>query len=98
MKVSELTTDFLVDYLKLDEPEESTIKEINACHAAAIAYAKSYTGLKEEDLDVHEDITTAIMIIIADMFENRNLYLDYKSKEINRTVETILGMYQVNLL
>lgn len=98
MKVSELTNEFLIDYLKLDEPEESTIKEINACHAAAVAYAKSYTGLNDEELDEHEDIVTAIMIIFADMFENRNLYLDYKSKEINRTVETILGMYQVNLL
>ena len=98
MKVSELTNDFLVDYLKIDEPEESTMKEISTGHAAAVAYAKSYTGLEVEELDAHEDITTAILIIIADMFENRNLYLDYKSKEINKTVETILGMYQVNLL
>ena len=49
MKVSELTNDFLVDYLKLDEPEESTMKEISACHAAAVAYAKSYTGLEVEE-------------------------------------------------
>lgn len=98
MKVSELTREFLIDYLKLDEPEENSLKEIDACHAAAVAYAKSYTGLTEEELDKHEDITTAVLIILADMFENRNLYLDYKSKEINKTVETILGMYQVNLL
>lgn len=98
MKVSEITTEYIADYLRIDEPEEIQLREIEATKAAAIAYASSYTGLSVEELDNYEDITIAILIQISDMYENRNLYLDYKSKEINRAVTGILGLYQRNLL
>lgn len=98
MKISELTTEYIANYLRLDEPEEVELQEIEAAHTAAIAYAKNYTGLTDEKLDEYEDITAAVLIIISDLFENRNAYLDYKYKESNRAVETILGMHQRNLL
>lgn len=98
MKVSEITSEYIADYLRIDEPEEIQLREIEATKAAAIAYASSYTGLSVEEMDEHEDITIAVMIQISDMYENRNLYLDYKSKEVNRAVTEILGLYQRNLL
>ena len=98
MKVSEITTEYIADYLRIDEPEEIQLREIEATKAAAIAYASSYTGLTVEELDEHEDIAIAVMVQIADMYENRNLYLDYKSKEVNKTVTNILGLYQKNLV
>lgn len=98
MKVSEITVEYIADYLRIDEPEEIQLREIEATRAAAIAYACSYTGLTVEELDEHEDIAIAVMVQISDMYENRNLYLDYKSKEINKTVTNILGLYQTNLV
>lgn len=98
MKVSELDDRYLADYLRLDDPEDTELQEVKTALEAARAYAGSYTGLSEEEMDRHEDITTAVLVLAADMFENRNLYLDYKNKETNKAVECILGMHSMNLL
>lgn len=98
MKLSEVSREYLSDYLRLDDPEPEELREIDAAMQAAKAYIKSYTGLTEEEMDKHPDITTAYTIIVADMFENRALYLDYKSTKINHCVDTILSMYATNLI
>lgn len=98
MKISELNDEYVADYLRLDEPDEIMLQEVHAALTSAIAYAVHYTGLTEEEMEKYEDITMAILVLTAEMFENRNLYIDYKTKEVNKTVETILGMHQVNLL
>lgn len=76
------------------ETEDDT--EIEALKKAAVEFVKSYTGLKEEELDVHEDITIAVLMLIADMYDNRQMQVEKNS--MNRTAETILGMHSVNLL
>ena len=98
MRVSELDDRYLADYLRLDDPEEAELRDVETALEAAKAYAGSYTGLSEEEMDRHEDITVAVLVLAADMFENRNLYLDYKYKETNRAVECILGMHSMNLI
>ncbi len=98
MKISELDSRYLAEYLRLDEPEEVELREVESALTAARAYARSYTGLSDGEMDRHEDMTAAVLVLAADMFENKNLYLDYKSKETNRSVECILGMHSVNLL
>lgn len=98
MKASEVDQTYLIDYLRLDEPEECVKREINAALAAGMAFIRSYTGLDDAEIDRHEDMTAALLVLVADMFENKNYYIDYKSREVNRTVETILGMYSTNLL
>ena len=98
MKVSEITPEYIADYARVDEPDEVILMQIKAAIKAAVEYAKSYTGLSEEQLDEHEDITIAVLIISTDMYDNRNLYQDYKFKETNKTVECILGMHSINLL
>lgn len=98
MKVSELTVDYMINYIKIDEPCDETQKEVEAALMGAKAYVMENTGLLEKDMDDHEDITIAVMVLAADMYENRNLYLDYKYKETNRTVSTILGMHSINLI
>lgn len=63
---------------------------------AAVEYVKSYTGLTDAEIDGHEDITVAVLVLISDMYDNRQMYVD--KSNVNRVVETILGMYCVNLL
>lgn len=64
----------------------------------AVAQIKSYTGLTEEELDQHEDITQALVLLIMDAFDNRNLYIEGKASNINKAVESILSMHSINLL
>lgn len=98
MRVSEVTPKYLADYMRYDELEESEHLILETVLKAAMNYVKSYTGLSEEEIDKHEDITIAVIIIAVDMFENRNLYLDYKYREMNKAVECILNMHSINLL
>ena len=98
MKISELSAEYIADYLRLDEPGDIEIREIEAMRAAAIQYAQGYTGLTDEEMDQFEDITIAILILISDYFENRSPFLDYKYKEENPAVRNILGMHCNNFL
>lgn len=98
MKVSELTTEYIAGYLKIDEPEEEETKDIENFKTAAVSYVKSFTGLSAEEIDTHEDITIAVLVLISDMFDNRSLYLDYKTNVMNKTVEGILAMHSTNYL
>ena len=71
MKVSEVTLQYLVDYARIDDPTEVEIRELKEMKKQAVAQIKSYTGLTEEELDQHEDITQALVLLIMDAFDNR---------------------------
>jgi len=98
MKISDITDQNLCDYLRLDDPTQIEIDEITRMKASAIDYICNYTGLTTEQIDEHEDLAQALFVIVADMFDNRNLYIEGKASNINRSVECILNMHSVNLL
>ena len=98
MKISEITVEDLANYVRLDEPEDIEKQELERMKSSAISYMTDYTGLSEEDLDKHEDLTQALFVLVADMFDNRNLYIEGKANNINKSVECILGMHSINLL
>jgi len=95
MKVSEITVNNVVEYLRLEEGEYSEIEIFNILNAAK-QFIKSYTGLTEEEIDKHEDFYIVVMILCQDMYDNRSMYVD--KNNLNKVVETILGMHSVNLL
>ena len=96
MKVSEITLEYIIEYTRIDVPDEAERKLLDAIKAAAVSYASSYTGLNPEELDQHEDITIAVLALISDMYDNRSVSV--KETGVNRIVESILGMHSVNLL
>lgn len=98
MKISEVTVQNLVDFLRIDDPVSIETDEISRMMSSAKAQIRSYTGLTDDEIDEHEDLTQAFFIIVADMFDNRNLQLDYKSVARNKSVDQILGMHSINLL
>lgn len=98
MKVSELTNEYLVNYLRIDEPEDIEKQEVDGFLTSAISYCTSYTGLSKENLDEHEDITMVVLLLVSDMFDNRNLYIEGKTSNVNKAVERILSMHSVNLI
>lgn len=92
MKVSEITVNDVAEYLRLEDVESMLFDLLDA----AKKFIKSYTGLTDEELDLHEDFYIVAMILCQDMYDNRAYYVD--KNNLNKVVETILGMHSVNLL
>ena len=49
-----------------------------------------------EEIDKHEDFVIAVYVLVQDMYDNRSYYVD--KNNLNKVVETILGMHAVNLI
>lgn len=98
MKVSEITLKDICRQIRTDESylTEDDKSYLVILQKAAVEYVKSYTGLDEIEIDAHEDITVAVLVLISDMYDNRQMYVD--KNNVNRVVDTILGMYCENLL
>lgn len=98
MKVSEITLKDICRQLRTEETYlmEEDRKYLAILQTAAVDYVKGYTGLDEAAIDTHEDITIAVLVLISDMYDNRQMYVD--KANTNRVVDTILGMYCENLL
>lgn len=73
MRLSELTAYEVSSYLMLDEDEDTGL--LPHLLAAAKSYIAGYTGLDETELDAHEDITVAALILCADLYDNRLWWL-----------------------
>ncbi|MCL2225650.1 MAG: head-tail connector protein [Defluviitaleaceae bacterium] len=96
MKVSEITNATLSKYLRLDDVTDEEKTLLDTLIGVAKAFIGSYTGLDEDDIEKHDEFVIVVFILVQDMFDNRVLYVD--KSNMNRTVETILGMHSVNLL
>ena len=98
MKIQDVAKEDIIKYLRIDSPTETETAEVERMMDSAKAQIKSYTGLDDEGINAHDDLTQAFFIMVADMFDNRNLQLDYKSVAQNKSVECILNMHSENLL
>lgn len=94
IKVSEITVNYLAEYLRIYELDEKETSLLNNLLNVAKSYIKSYTG--QDDLDKYQDFVIVTLVLVQDMYDNRTLYVD--TKNLNTVVETILGMHSVNLL
>lgn len=97
MVISDITTEYVVDYLRLDDPTDIELAEIMTMAESAKAFITGYTGLSEDELDDYPDLASAFLVLIADMFDNRNMQTE-KGMNVNHTVRAILGMHSVNLV
>ena len=94
MIVSRLTDKDVLSFLRLDGTEGDVSP--SALLAAATAYVRSYTGLTDREMDEHEDLAIAVLVLCADLYENRLTTVD--TANVNRTVSCILGMHCKNLI
>ena len=97
MKISEITLDNIRQQARIDsvdDAQETALLE--AMQTAAVDYVRAYTGLTDEEMDEHEDLTIAVLVLAADMYDNREMTVD--KSNVNRVVDTILGMHCRNLL
>lgn len=93
-KVSEITYQDCADYMRLDEISEDDINTLNNLIDVAKTFISNYTG--RTDLDVFQDFVIVVFVLVQDMWDNRTLYVD--KTNLNKVVESILGMHSVNLL
>lgn len=94
-KVSDITYQDIADYIRLSD--DLTTDEQNTLTTllnVSKTYISNYTG--QTDLDNFPDFVIVVFILCQDMYDNRTLYVD--SNNVNKVVETILGMHSVNLL
>ena len=95
-KISDIDAYDLADYLRLIEPDAAEINFLNTSLMVAKDYILEYTGIDEGDLDLYKDMVIAVFVLCQDMYDNRTLYVD--NTNVNRVVDTILGLHQRNLL
>lgn len=98
MKISEITTDSLINYLRLspEKIDEKETAEIKTFLETSKEFIYSYTGLQPEEADNYEDFTIAVYVLVQDMYDNRCFYVD--KNNLNKVVETILNMHRENLI
>jgi len=100
MKISEITSIDVCNYLRISEINTDTEKEIEMYLEIAKNYIENYTGIsrngKDESLDSFSDFVIVVLMLCQDMYDNRTLYVDKQS--INKTVQTILNMHTRNLI
>ena len=92
MKVSTITVDDIANYIRLQEVDEADKKLLTALITIAKKFITENTGVK--DLDEYDDFIIVVFILCQDMYDNRTLYVD--KNNINKVVETILGMHSQN--
>ena len=98
MKISEITAETVAEYLRLEDSDDVLIAPIMA---AAKQYICDETGLNSDELDEHEDISIAFLVLCQDMYDNRS-YTDTGSgasgPHAHLVVDSILGHHRVNLI
>ena len=94
MKVSEITTGHVAEYLRIDDDTEAD--KLQPILTAAKAYIISYTGIPLAELDNYEEFYTAVMVLCQDIYDNRSYYVERNN--VNKTVSSILDMHRRNLV
>ena len=95
-KVSDLTSADVAEYLRLDEVTGDDTNTLNNLIGIAKTFIQNYTGRTEAELDNYQDFVIVVLVLCQDMWDNRVLYVD--KSNLNRVVESILGLHSVNLL
>ena len=96
-KVSEITAQDVADYLRIAELSEEDEAFINVIIPVAIDYILKYTGIEDAaTLDNYTDMVIAVFVLVQSMYDVRAYEVD--TSNVNRVVDTILGMHQRNLL
>lgn len=95
-KISDITYSDIADYIRLSEITEDDQNYLTTLINVSKDYILNYTGIAEENLDNYKDLIIVVFILCQDMYDTRAMYID--NSNLNKVVETILGMHQNNLL
>lgn len=95
---SELGKETICNHLRID-PEYLDGAEwvyVQGLQRTAISYICDHCAITAAEVDKHEDLAVATLVLISDMYDERGRYVD--SVHVNRTVETILSHHDRNFI
>ena len=95
-KISDITYQDIADYIRLSEVSQSEQNYLTTLINISKDYILNYTGIDEDNLDNYKDLIIVVFVLCQDMYDTRSMYVD--NSNLNKVVETILGMHQNNLL
>lgn len=95
-KISDITYSDIADYIRLSEVSQSDQNYLTTLINISKDYILKYTGIAEDELDNYTDLIIVVFVLCQDMYDTRAIYVD--NSNLNKVVETILGMHQNNLL
>lgn len=95
-KVSDITANDLAEYIRLDEVTSDDENTLNTLLNVAKTFISEHTGRTSEELDNYQDFVIVALVLVQDMWDTRALYVD--KTNLNKVVESILGLHSVNLL
>lgn len=96
MKISELTSDFVASYLRIDEVEELK-SELQMAMDASLAFIAKRTGRTSDYIKSQDDLTYPYLVLCSD-FMNRKGVMQNDGQYINKAVYEIIDSHAVNLL
>lgn len=94
MKISDISLIDVKNYLHVYHDEDD--KLLTAILQAAKSFVRNYTGLSGEKLNISDDLSVAVFILSAELYDNRVYTVD--NTDVNPVIQTILDMHSVNLL
>ena len=95
-KISDITYQDIADYIRLSEVSQDDQNYLTTLRNISIDYISKYTGIANDDLDNYTDLIIVVFVLCQSMYDDRTMYVD--NSNLNKVVETILGMHQNNLL
>ena len=96
MKVSDITIDQVLDYLRIDDASEIETAEVQMFMDSAKATILATTGLTQSEVDEHADMVHPYLLLISDQFDNRNGMIENKQATINHSIMETLRRHAKN--
>lgn len=96
VKFNEVAVSDLVNYLRITEPTSSDLVLLTNILEAAKNYVLEYTGQSSENADNFPEFVIAVYVLAQDMYDNRSY--SAVSPNVNKIVDSILGLHSINLL
>ena len=95
-KISDITYSDIADYIRLSTVSQDDQNYLTTLINISKDYISKYTGIDEGNLDNYQDLIIVVFVLCQDMYDTRSMYVD--KTNLNKVVDTILGMHQNNLL
>lgn len=97
MYIKDIPKTVIADYCGVvidEEKEQAALLDIFA--EAAKAYLKGETGLDDEGINKHEDLTVAFLVLTNEMYEKRDFTVD--KTNLNPIAKQIIALHSVNYI
>lgn len=94
MKVSEITTAHIKQHIRVDSEEDDLY--ITTLLESTKSYIMNYTGITEEQLNEHEELTPLVLMMVCELYDNRSYTIS--SSNVNLIFDSILNMHSKNLI